>query len=50
MAKGAETVVEVAECLTKLWALKLRTFLCTVFGDPPLSLSLRKCASWNNDD
>jgi hypothetical protein len=52
MAKGAETVVEVAECLTKSWALKLRTFLCTVFGDPPppLSLSLCKCAPWNNDD
>jgi len=41
MAKGTEAVVEVAECLTESWALKLRTFLRIVAG--ALSLSVSMC-------
>ena len=41
MANGREDVVEVAECLTKSWALKLRTSLRIVVATLCLCVSVR---------
>ena len=41
MANGREDVVEVAESLTKSWALKLRTFLRIVVATLCLCVNVR---------